>query len=84
MEAKSIVSYHIGAFLKVSRKTTKYLNRNKLQDPDLKPELPEYEAGVPTISSGVWLWLLAVTVLTGQNEPCLPLVLGFDTPCLKF
>jgi hypothetical protein len=66
MGTKSVVGYHIGAFLQVSKKTTKYLNRNKLQDPDLKPGLSEYEAALPTISSGIWLWLLAVDVLTGQ------------------
>jgi len=64
--AKSAVGYHIEAFLKGFRKTTKYLNRNKIQDWGLKPGLPEYEAGVPTESSGIWLWLLAVTVLTAK------------------
>jgi hypothetical protein len=64
--AKSVVGYHVGGFLKGFRKTTKYLNRNKIQDRVLKPRLPEYEAGVPTISSSIWLWPLAVTVLTGK------------------
>jgi hypothetical protein len=50
LEAKSSMEYHIGAFVEGFRKTTKYLNRNKLQDRDLKSGLPEYEAGVPTIA----------------------------------
>ena len=70
--AKSIVGYHIGAFLEGLRKTTKYLNRNKIQDRDLKPGLPEYEVGVPTISSSIWLWPLAVTVLTGKSVILVP------------
>ena len=52
--AKSVVGYHIGAFPEGFRKTKKYLNRNKLQGRDLKPGVPEYEAGVPTMSSGIF------------------------------